>query len=197
MNGEQVTIQFHVDYLKISHKDQNVLDSILTNLNNKFGTKKKQLSVTRGTVHDYLGITIDYSESEKVKFIMIDYLRDIVDDMPVDMKGGARTTVRSNVFEVDTESPLLSQKRADFFHRISARLLFAAKRARPEIQVAVAFLCTRMKAPNESEYLKLVRVIQYLQATVFIPLVLGWDGSGKLLWWSVDASFVVHKDKIK
>jgi hypothetical protein len=29
INGEQVTIQFHVDDLKISHKEQSVLDVIL------------------------------------------------------------------------------------------------------------------------------------------------------------------------
>jgi hypothetical protein len=29
--------------------------------------------------------------------------------------------------------------------------------------------------------------------TIFIPLVLGWDGTGHLTW-SVDASFAVHKD---
>jgi hypothetical protein len=28
---------------------------------------------------------------------------------------------------------------------------------------------------------------------IFIPLVLGWDGTGQLLW-SVDASFAIHKD---
>jgi hypothetical protein len=36
-------------------------------------------------------------------------------------------------------------------------------------------------------------VIKYLRRTVSIPLVLGWDGTGKLTW-SVDASFAVRKD---
>jgi hypothetical protein len=113
--------------------------------------------------------------------------------MPEDMKGTARTPARSEIFEVDTESPPLDQKGVDFFHRTTARLLFAAKRARPDIQVAIAYLCTRVKSPTDSDYIKLTRVIQYLRGTIFIPLVLGWDGSGKLLW-SVDASFAVHKD---
>jgi hypothetical protein len=47
--------------------------------------------------------------------------------------------------------------------------------------------------PNQSDYRKLTRVIKYLRLTIFIPLVLGWDGNGHLTW-SVDASFVVHKD---
>jgi hypothetical protein len=50
-----------------------------------------------------------------------------------------------------------------------------------------------MKSPNQSDYRKLTRVIKYLRLTIFIPLLLGWDGTGHLTW-SVDASFAVHKD---
>jgi hypothetical protein len=50
-----------------------------------------------------------------------------------------------------------------------------------------------VKAPTQSDYRKLTRVIKYLQLTISIPLVLGWDGTGQLLW-SVDASFAIHKD---
>ena len=76
---------------------------------------------------------------------------------------------------------------------MTACLLFACKQARPDIQVAVAFLCTRMKAPTEEDYLKLTRVIKYLQQTIHLRLLIGWDESG-VLTWSVNASFAVHKD---
>jgi hypothetical protein len=62
VDGNQITIQFHVDDLKISHKDQSVIDSVPSDLNNKFGTTRKPLATTTGMIHDYLGITIDYSE---------------------------------------------------------------------------------------------------------------------------------------
>jgi hypothetical protein len=193
VDGNQITIQFHVDDLKISHKDQSVIDTVLLDLNNKFGTTRKPLAATTGAVHDYLGITIDYSEREKVKFTMYDYLEDILDEMPGDMNGTAPTPASDNMFDVDADSPPLNEKESDFFHRTTARLLFAAKRARPDLQVAVAYLCTRVKSPNQSDYRKLTRVIKYLRLTIFIPLVLGWDGTGQLTW-SVDASFAVHKD---
>ena len=41
--------------------------------------------------------------------------------------------------------------------------------------------------------MKLTRVIRYLCNTVHLPLVIGWDESGTL-FWSIDASFVVHND---
>jgi hypothetical protein len=94
---------------------------------------------------------------------------------------------------MSTKQAPLNEKESDFFHRTTARLLFAAKRARPDLQVAVAYLCTRVKCPSQSDYRKLARVIKYLRLTISIPLVLGWDGSGTLKW-SVDASFAVHKD---
>ena len=193
IDGRQATIQFHVDDLKISHMEQSVIDSILHDLNKEFGTTKKPLAATTGLIHDYLGITIDYSEEGKVKFTMYDYLEDILDDMPDDMNGTSPTPASNNLFDVEDDSPLLSEKEKDFFHRTTARLLFASKRARPDLQVSVAYLCTRVKAPNQSDYRKLARLIRYLRLTISIPLILGWNGSGQLRW-SVDASFAVHKD---
>jgi hypothetical protein len=193
IDGNQITIQFHVDDLKISHVKQSVIDEVLIDLNNKFGTSKKPLAATIGNVHDYLGLTIDYSKKNNVIFTMYDYLEDILESMPEDMNGTSPTPASDNLFDVDDDSPSLNEKESDFFHRSTARLLFAAKRARPDLQVAVAYLCTRVKSPNQSDYRKLTRVIKYLRLTVSIPLILGWDGTG-VLTWSVDASFAVHKD---
>ena len=99
-----------------------------------------------------------------------------------------------SLMKVDKDSPRLPTKDADFFHRHVARLLFASKRARPDIQVCVAFLCKRVKIPTEQDYKKLFgKVISYLKETVHLPLVVSADDSGRLTW-NIDASFVVHPD---
>ena len=82
--------------------------------------------------------------------------------------------------KVDLDSPKLPIKDAELFHCHVARLLFESKRARPDIQVCVAFLCTRVKAPTEQDYKKLGKVISYLKETVHLPLVVGVDESGRL-----------------
>jgi hypothetical protein len=169
------------------------LDSILNDLDVKFGTKKKALTASTGMIHDYLGITINYDERNRVKFTMFDYFEDILSEMPTDMEGAARTPAQDDLFTVDESSPLLNEKDADFYHPTTARLLFAAKRARPDLQVAVAYMCTRVKAPTVSDYHKLGGTIKYLRNTIFKPLVLGWDGS-RLLTWSVDVSFAIDID---
>ena len=63
----------------------------------------------------------------------------------------------------------------------------------PDIQVCVAFLCTRVKSPNKQDYKKLGKVISYLKETVHLPLVIGAEDSGTLTW-NIDASFAVHPD---
>jgi hypothetical protein len=39
IDGRQITIQFHVDDLKISHMKETVIDSVLDDFNKEFGTK--------------------------------------------------------------------------------------------------------------------------------------------------------------
>jgi len=193
VNGEQLTVQFHVDDLKASHKEQNVLDGFLDDLRNEFG-QEDELAETKGLVHEYLGITIDYSLPGKVVFTMFDFLEDVIVEAPDDLKK-SRSFYPGNdkLFKVNSDSPKLSQERAELFHRIVARLLFASKRARPDIQVCVAFLCTRVKSPNEEDYEKLGRVITYLMNTIHLPLIIGADDSGSMIW-NIDASFAVHPD---
>ena len=149
VNGEQITVQFHVDDLKVSHKDEAVLEDFLTNLRDEFG-QEDELTENKGLVHEYLGITIDYSIPRKVVFTMFDYLEDVIVEADKDLKN-SRLYYPGNdsLFKVDYDSPNLPTKDAELFHRHVARLLFASKRARPDIQVCVAFLCTRLKALTE------------------------------------------------
>ena len=79
------------------------------------------------------------------------------------------------------------------FHHNLAKLLFFCKRARPDIQTAVAFLCTRVKAPDTDDYKKLTQVMRYLRGTVNMPLTLEAESMQIVKWW-VDASFAVHPD---
>ena len=74
-----------------------------------------------------------------------------------------------------------------------ARLLFVSKKARPDTQVAIAFLCTRVKNPTEEDYKKLGRLIRYIGETIHIHLILGANDL-KTLIWNVDDYYTVHND---
>ena len=79
------------------------------------------------------------------------------------------------------------------FHTNTAKLLFLSKRARPDIQPAVAYLTTRVISPDEDDYKKLSRVMKYLRGSIDRVLTLEADRAHVVKWW-VDAAFAVHHD---
>ena len=87
---------------------------------------------------------------------MYDLFEDILNEPNDDMNGtNARTLAKADLFTFDHKSPILNRKMTDAFHRRTVRLISAAERARLDIQVAVAYLCTRETSSNQSDYTKL------------------------------------------
>ena len=58
-----------IDDLKISHKDPGVVTNVNTDLTTAFG-KEARITIHHGKVHEYLGITLDYSTPGKVQMKM-------------------------------------------------------------------------------------------------------------------------------
>ena len=85
INSEQIIVQFHVDNLKVLHKDKAVLDDFLNDLRSEFG-QEDELTGNRGLVHKYLGVTINYLIAGKVVFTMFDYLEDVIVECAEDLK---------------------------------------------------------------------------------------------------------------
>ena len=54
----------------------------------------------RGKVHKYLGMTIDYSLPGKVIFLTINYIINILDDIPEYMKGESATPAANRLFDI-------------------------------------------------------------------------------------------------
>jgi hypothetical protein len=95
---------------------------------------------------------------------------------PEDMNGESPTPAGTHLFEVNSTNPdYLDEKTWMFFHHNVAKLLFLCQRARPDIQTAVSFLCTRVKKPDTDDYQKLGRVMRYLRGTASMPLTLEAD----------------------
>jgi hypothetical protein len=194
INRKQCTIVWHVDDLKLSHVDPKVLDIIISRLLDEKYAQEAPLAVTRGTIHEYLGMTLDYSETGKVKFVMDDYVKNLIDNAPDDMTGTAATPGANHLFNVNDEAEKLSPEKLDKYHQMTAKLLYLSKRARPDIQPTVAFMCTRVKSPDVDDWKKLGCCIRYLRGSKDIFLTLeADDDSGSIQWW-VNASFAVQRD---
>ena len=194
VEGLQQTIKFHVDDVNSSHMLAKVNDEFLVWLNKMYG-KHGEVKATRGKVHDYLGMTFDYSVPGKVKVDMTEYMKGMVKDFSVKLgsKDKAPTPAGDDLFTVDDESPVLDKSKAQEFHTLVAKGLFACKRARPDIHPTIAFLCTRVKSPTHQDWNKLMRLMKYINGTVNDVLTLSADDLHVIKWY-VDASFAVHQD---
>ena len=71
---------------------------------------------------------------------MIDYLYNLLAELPDDTSTGEAPTPASNHLFTVNESNAVSlvEKTSDLYHHLTAKLLFLCKRARPEIQTAIA-----------------------------------------------------------
>ena len=195
IDGENLTVLFHVDDLKVSHKDRRVVDQFEQWVDFMYGDPKiGKIKAVRGKVHEYLAMTLDYTKKGEVKIEMKQYVQNMLDTFPIKFKDGdaVNTPAADNLFKVDGSKPL-EKNQAELFHTTVAKALFLCKRARPDIQPIVAFLCTRVKQPNRGDWKKLLRLMKYLSGTKDMGLRLRSDKTNSLKWYA-DAAFAVHPD---
>jgi Reverse transcriptase (RNA-dependent DNA polymerase) len=194
INNKQHTVTWHVDDLKSSHVDPKVNDEFLKWLNAKYGDPKvAPVKATRGQIHDYLAMKLDFTKRGKLIVDMSDYVKSMVKEFPEELCK-SNYPWNENLFKVDTNSPELAKDKRELFHTFVAKGLFVCKRARPDIQPAIAFLTTRVKAPNEQDWFKLVKMMNYLNSTQDDVLTLNTDDTFNIIW-HLDAAFAVHNDK--
>ena len=138
---------------------------------------------------------LDYSEKGVFKVSMIPYIDKIHEDFPEVISKSAPAPHTDNLFKIrdESEAKYLPEEQAVLFHHSVAQLLFLACRARRDIQVSVAFLTTRVKKPDEDDWGKLRRILQYLKGTRSLPLRLTIDNLIFFKWF-IDASHAVHWD---
>jgi hypothetical protein len=182
---------WHVDDLKISHAETRVVDDFIRDLETEFG-KETPLSKSRGKVHDYLGMILDFSVQGELQVNMIPYVKMVLANAPDDMRGRATTPAANHLYKVnDIDPEPVSEDKTEIFHSITMQLLYLGQRGRPDLLTAVSFLSGRVQAPDRDDYEKLTRLIRYLRATQSLILRLSTGRDGVIRWW-VDASFGVH-----
>jgi hypothetical protein len=172
--------------------DLETITSIIGLIDKEFG-KEALITVTRGKVHDYLGMTLDYSTKGKLHIKMLDSVAKMLQDLPEEFDGEASTPAGNNLFKIDENSPKVGEKKAQFYHTYVTKILFICKRARPDLQTTVSFLCKRVKDCREGDYKKLKRMLQFIRATKDDYLTLSAASLHNVRWW-VDASYAVHPD---
>ena len=190
IRDKQCTIVWYVDDNKISHQDPNVVTDVIQRIEQHFG----KMSVTRGDEHDFLGMRIVFDKEQgTAKITMMSYLYEAINESGMHIARGAATPATRSLFELDPNSAPLDRQTSDMFRSVVCKLLYVGIRARADILTTISFLTTRLTRPDTSDYRKLKRLLEYIHATVDLPLIIGADDLNTMTTW-VDASYAVHHD---
>ena len=185
--GKQCSITLFVDDLMITCADMARIERVTQLLISKYG----EVTTSDGTVHSYLGMTFNFSTAEKVRVTMEKFTADLLKDYEV--TGKAATPAAHYLFDVREDAPRLTQEKSVAFHSCAARVLYLAKRVRPELLVALSFLVTRVQTPTVDDERKLARVLAYLNAEPNLGITLTANNGFNVVA-HVDASYGVHPD---
>ena len=193
VKGKQHTVSWHVDDLKASHQDSTVKDKFEKWLDKTYASNEiEKLKVVRGKRHDYLTMVLDFSIPGVLQVDMTDYVKGMIADFPEELSGKTKAPWNENLFKVDPTSKLPNDKQAKLFHTFVMKGMFLCKRGHQDIQPAIAFMATRVTEPNEGDWKKLVKMMNFLKATKDEIPVMSCDNTNSIKW-HVDAAFAVHK----
>lgn len=186
-NGAQCSIGIYVDDLFITCKDAELLTKVITYIKDTYIDVK----VNEGTQHSYLGMTFNFETRGQVEVTMEGYTKELLKLCDITQK--SKTPANNDLYKVDATSKLLASDKKEQFHTRVAKLLYMAKRTRPDILLTCNVLATRVNMPTEKDWDDLIRCLQYLNNDIHCGIVLQADKELTLHVY-IDASFGSHHD---
>ena len=117
---------------------------------------------------------------------MFENLKDILetfDKIYTKSKGTKKSAAPANLFTVQEYCKHINKELSEQFHSIIAQVLFNTKLARPDTGTSVSFLTTRVRAPDQDDWLKLPHLMMYIRGTIYLPLTLSANGTIMLKWY--------------
>jgi hypothetical protein len=129
----------------------------------------------------------------KVHVDMSSYTEKVL-DFYVKVLEPRRVPGKKGVFLVSKSLAAVNLDEKQRFHTVVAKLLYLAKRARPDIITVVSFLCTRVKAPTMEDVEKLEYLLGYLHRTKLRSIVLE-PRKPLFVEAYINASFAMHMDR--
>jgi hypothetical protein len=186
--SKQCTIAIHVDDFLMTARRKEVMDHILAQLKDAFTEFKVQVSDEL----DYLGMHFCFNRKDKsVSISMPGYVDQCIADY--DVVGTAASPASRELFSHGDEGDLLSPKEAQKFASGVAKVLYLAKRTRPDLLTLCSYLATVVQNPTKKDMSKLLRGLKYLNGTRELGIRL--QPSEKMaINAHVDASFATHDD---
>jgi hypothetical protein len=184
-SGAQITVVMHVDDLLITGRVNDDHERFEKYMRKVY----HDIKVNKGKVLNYIGMTFDYIVPGQVSITMENCEQSIISECGV---WPLRATPAASTLFDTRDAPKATAEEVKFFRTFVAKLLYLAKRVRPECLVAVAFLTTRVYEVDQDDMVKLRRLLGYLRATPNRGIVLR-VGSNITVRAYIDASYGVHQ----
>ena len=108
-----------------------------------------------------------------------------------EITGVLTTPAGSNLMKVPGQDEELDEEQVKRFHSVVAKLLYLMKRARPDLEPTISFLCTRVSKCVRSDWEKLRRALCYVKNTINDVQIIGAENMMDMYTW-VDASYAIH-----
>ena len=188
-----VTIGIYVDDIIILYQKQEALDWFLKLLEKHYGDPRVQTEMPI----DYLNATISIIETDgkfpkgTITLSQKGYIQTIMRKYPEYFAGNPVDTPYDIHLFTDTDE--IPARDGTTYVSVVMSLVYVCTRGRPDIFLAISYLCTRVKSPSERDVVKLKRVCAYLKGTIDKVLVLTPSPDVKIVSW-VDASYAIHDD---
>ena len=187
-HGVQCTVAVHVDDLFITSTNGEMIESLAAGLIKRYG----DITRKNGPIVNYLGMVFDVTIAGVARVSMSGYVEDMLKESKT--VGGARTPATEGLFDVRGGAEVASEERRVWFHRHVAKLLYLAKRARPDCLTAVAYLATRVTKCSVDDLAKLERLLKYVCGTRDRGVVFAPGNKGIEVSVLIDAAYGVHPD---
>ena len=130
IKDSQINVCFHIDYCKLSHNIPEVVGKKATWLKQEYETifeyGSGEMTIHQGKVHNYLGMTLEYTNSGTVKVSIIDYIDVIIaafDETDPRGRGIKTSAVPEVLYKVDEDCENLSPDKAKMFHNLVSKTL--------------------------------------------------------------------------
>ena len=135
--GLQLSLTLHVDDLLTTCRSETEIDLFFAYLRTQFPV----ITVHKGKTLSYLGMLFDFREEGAVYVTMHGALDEILEGCGVDKCSA--TPAGDNLFVI-RDAPKASEKEAVWCRSYVAKILYIAKRVKPECLTAVSFLTSRV-----------------------------------------------------
>ena len=196
INGKQCTIGWYVDDNILSQVETPVVTSVIAKIEEYF----PGLVVERGKDLNFLGMEIGFIGKGKLKLGLVQYICGMIEELEEALLPYGENLDRDYphpaakwLFTVKPETEALAEAKADIFRKFIAKLIWVMKRGRPDAEPTVAFLSTRVKAPDKDDWHKFKRLMCWIKKTKTDVRIIGADDLLNMIVM-IDSAHAVHND---